>query len=447
MAMMMMPNSEPAMQLENQLFALPATLTDRWRTEHEKLNPTTIFTEDGTAGDINFYIPPSTAGLLSLGDMVLELEVAIKVKKNNQNNFEIITAAEGVAPVNNFLHSIFQSVHVTVANRLISDAATFYPYRAYFESLLFHSPEAQFSQLSSAGYALDLPGKMNNQTDNTGEVWRHDLFGKGEYVQLSGKIFADLFDQSKPLCTGIPVQIRLVMNRPEFCLRVWDADKDTKTYKPFIRNARLSVRRYIPAPDFMTAVAGQLLNRTVKYHIERIVMRVADIPKNTQSTVVTNLQIGQIPKVVFIGFLDSEDFHGNYQKNPFNFHHFDVRQISVEVDGQSYPTKPYNADFAKNQSLECYDGLLDALGAKNHPTGCWSVNRNGYNEGYAIFGFDLTPGHTGRGPLTLIKQGNLSVSVTFAKSHAKSLMMVCMMVFDSIIEFNQHRQLIADFST
>ncbi|XP_055344937.1 uncharacterized protein F54H12.2-like [Paramacrobiotus metropolitanus] len=314
MAMLMMENSEPAMQLENQLFALPATLTDRWRTEHEKLNPTTILTDNGSAGDINFFIPPSTSGLLSLADMILELEVGIKVR---------------------------------------------------------------------------------------------------QYVQLSGKLFSDLFDQSKPLCTGVPVNIRLVVSRPEFALRVWDTDT-TKTFKPFIRNARLSVRRYIPSPDFLTAVAGELLKKTVKYHIERVVMRVSDIPQRTQSTVISNLQIGQIPKVVFIGFVDSEDFHGSQKKNPFNFQHFNITQISVEVDGQSYPTKPYTADFAHNLSLECYDGLLDTLGHRPSLQGGLPFNRTQYNDGYTIFGFDLTPGHTGRGPLTLIKQGNLSVSVSLA---------------------------------
>ncbi|XP_055345379.1 uncharacterized protein LOC129593196, partial [Paramacrobiotus metropolitanus] len=282
----------------NQLFALPATLTDRWRTEHEKLNPTTILTDNGSAGDINFFIPPSTSGLLSLADMILELEVGIKVRKTT-GEWELITTADGVAPANNFL--------------LISDAATFYPYRAYLESLLSHTLDAQQSQLTSAAFYYDSPGSFNSETTNNGEKNRAALFNAGQYVQLSGKLFSDLFDQSKPLCTGVPVNIRLVVSRPEFALRVWDTDT-TKTFKPFIRNARLSVRRYIPSPDFLTAVAGELLKKTVKYHIERVVMRVSDIPQRTQSTVISNLQIGQIPKVVFIGFVDSEDFHGSQKK-------------------------------------------------------------------------------------------------------------------------------------
>ncbi|XP_055355053.1 uncharacterized protein F54H12.2-like [Paramacrobiotus metropolitanus] len=445
MAMLMVEDSEPAMQLENQLFALPATLTDRWRTENEKLNPTTILTDNGSAGDNNFFIPPSTSGLLSLADMILELEVGIKVRKGS-GEWEAMTAADGVAPVNNFLHSLFSSCHVTVANRLISDAATFYPYRAYLESLLSYTTDAQNSQLTSAAFYHDTALRFNDETLNKGEKNRKALFDGGNYVQLSGKLFADLFDQSKPLCTGVPVNIRLVVSRPEFSLRVWDQDA-TKTFKPFIRNARLSIRRYIPSPDFLTAVTGELLKKTVKYHIERVVMRVSDIAQKTQSTVVSNLQIGQIPKVVFIGFVDSEDFHGSSKRNPFNFQHFNLTQISVEVDGQSYPNKPYMADFERSLSLECYDGLLDTLGHRPSLQGSLPFTRTQYNQGYTLYGFDLTPGHTGRGPLTLIKQGNLSVSVSFGKPLEKTIMMVCMLVYDSVIEINQHRQLIADFST
>ena len=80
------------------------------------------------------------------------------------------------------------------------------------------------------------------------------------------------------------------------------------------------------------------------------------------------------------------------------------------------------------------------------PVGNGSQDRNGYDKGYTLYGFDLTPGATGLGPLTLVKQGNLSVAVTFAKPLPKTVMMICMMVYDSILEINQHRQLIADFT-
>jgi len=441
----MLEESEPAMLVENQLFAVPSSYTDRWKTEHEKLNPVTILSEDGSSGDINFQIPPCTHGLLSLNDIYLEMEVAIKCRSGG-TDWRMITAEDGVAPINNFVHSIFQNLNIELGGRTITDSSNYYAYRAYLETILSHTQNALNTQMTSSLFHLDEPGYLNDFDRNQGEQKRRAYFVRGQYVPLSGRIAADLFDQCKPLITGMPMTIRLLMNRPEFALRVFDADA-TKQFKIFIRNPRLAIRRYIPSPDYLLSVTNQLQTKTVKYHLERVVMRTTDLPRGTQSTVVTNLHMGQLPKVMFVGLVSSEDFHGARAKNPFNFQNYSVRQISVEVDGQSYPTKPYQADFDRYSSLECYDGLLDTLKQRNSPFGELPVSREGYPYGFTVFGFDLTPGGTGRGALTLVKQGNLSVSVTFEKQLPETVMMVCMMVYDSISEVNQHRQIIADFAT
>ena len=172
--------------------------------------------------------------------------------------------------------------------------------------------------MTSSLFYLDTAAAFNDSTKNAGEIARRSYFLHQQYVPLSGRIAADLFDQSKPLVTGMPLTIRLVMSRPEFSLRVWDADP-TKQFRAFIRNPRLAVRRYVPSPDYLLALTQKLQNVTAKYHLERVVMRVTDIPKGTQSTVVSNLHMGQLPKQMFIGFVNSNDFHGAKNRNPFTF--------------------------------------------------------------------------------------------------------------------------------
>ncbi len=147
--------------------------------------------------------------------------------------------------------------------------------------------------------------------------------------------------------------------------------------------------------------------------MERVILHTTDIPRGTQSIIVSNLHIGQLPKVVCIGLVSSDDYHGHRARNPYNFQHFNTRQRSDEVDGQLFPTKPYPCDFAKHLTLECCDGLLDTLKQRNTPFGELPLNREVFENGFTIFGFDLTSGGTGRGALTLIKQGNLSVAVSF----------------------------------
>ena len=429
MALFTLPDSAPAMHAESQLFSVPVSFTERWKTEHERINPTTVLNEEGhsgTSGDINFYIPPSSSGLLSLRDVCLEMEVAIKVKLSTETEWRFIGVEDGVAPSNNFMHSLLQSVHVTVCNKLISDCSNSYPYRAYFQSLLEYSCATQLMLLRNAGHYVDTAYQFNNYNENDGEKGRRTLFSHQNFAQLSGKIFADIFETEKPLITGVPINIRLVINRPEFYLRIFDVNK-LKQFKVVIRNTRICLRRFIPAPDYMIKVTEELQSKTCKYHLERRVMRVLDISRGVQSTVVSNLVIGQLPKLLLLGFVSSEDYYGKSPSSPFNFQHFDLTQLSVECDGQSYPSKPFTADYGKKQSLEPYNGLLEALGRKNHLMGELNFTREAYAGGFCIYGVDLTPGSTGLGPLTLVRQGNLSVSVTFAHPLKETIMMVAML--------------------
>ena len=117
--------------------------------------------------------------------------------------------------------------------------------------------------------------------------------------------------------------------------------------------------------------------------------------------------------------------------------------VKYQLKLTASPTKPYQADFDKRKWLECYDGLLDTLKQRNTPLGELPINRETYAHGFTIQGFDLTPGGTGRGVLTLMKQGNLSVAATFDKPLPETVMMVCFMVY----EINNHRQIFADFAT
>lgn len=104
------------------------------------------------------------------------------------------------------------------------------------------------------------------------------------------------------------------------------------------------------------------------------------------------IQIGQVPKTIFLRWVDSADFHGSGKINPVQFHHYDVQQKNLEVNGQSFPIKPYMMDFKKGMSLEGYDGLLNTLGRKCNPYEEFCVTRKKYASGCTVFGFDSTPG-------------------------------------------------------
>ena len=381
------------MAADSNMFTVPATLTDRYRTEEERIGPQTVVPESSPAmGDITFFIPPSSHAFISLPELCFEFEMAIKKRPiNGGGEWTHIIAEDPVAPVNFIVHSLFQTCQVSLCEKVVSDTAVYYPYRAMFEALTMYSRNCVETQLTAGGFYADTPGKMENQTDNTGEQKRKQLFLDMEWVELSGKVLSDVTDQSKNLITGVPIKLRYVLNRPEFYLRTWTvarADGQPAAipmdYRAFIRNPRLLVKRYVGTPDFMNAVAKRLLQTPAKYHLEKQLMRVNDIPRGTSSHTISNMHLGQLPKMVLCALVENLNFQGTFTTNPFNFIHKNLTQISIEVDGVSFPTKPYSVDFASGRTLEAYNGLLDVLGRKNLSGGSVLFNRTEFNKGYTV---------------------------------------------------------------
>ena len=55
-----------------------------------------------------------------------------------------------VGAVNNWMHSLFSQVDVSLNGTLVTPSTNTYAYRAYIETLLSHGAEAKNSQLTSA---------------------------------------------------------------------------------------------------------------------------------------------------------------------------------------------------------------------------------------------------------------------------------------------------------
>ncbi|GAV09631.1 hypothetical protein RvY_19135 [Ramazzottius varieornatus] len=149
--------------------------------------------------------------------------------------------------------------------------------------------------------------------------------------------------------------------------------------------------------------------------------------------------------MLIFALVESDSFHEHLHTNPFNFVDKNLTQISVQVDCVSFPSKPYQVDFETGRSLEHFDGLLDVLGKKHAPGGSLPFDRDGYAKCHTFFAFDLSPSGCGRDALGLIKQGNVTISLQFAKPLEKTLMGVSLLYFDFLMEINTFRQLLTDF--
>ena len=89
--------------------------------------------------------------ILTVTGKITKKDGESKLDGNDQSN---------VAPVNNFLHSLFRQVDVYLNGKQVTPAMGTYAYRSYIETLLNYDVSAKQSQFSSALYYKDTPGQM-----------------------------------------------------------------------------------------------------------------------------------------------------------------------------------------------------------------------------------------------------------------------------------------------
>ena len=82
-----------------------------------------------SGGPIEFFIPGSGDDYMDLANTMLHVQV--KVTRANGDD---IDADDPVGPVNNWLHSLFSQVDLSLNGVLVTSSSNSYPYRAYIEN-------------------------------------------------------------------------------------------------------------------------------------------------------------------------------------------------------------------------------------------------------------------------------------------------------------------------
>ena len=182
--------------------------------------------------------------ILTVTGKITKKDGESKLNGNDQSN---------VAPVNNFLHSLFRQVDVYLNGKQVTPAMGTYAYCSYIETLLNYDVSAKQSQFSSALYYKDTPGQMEKVgalassktlnyktpgadpngagtdastkyyvtgTGNQGFAKRHQFIKNGNRFVLSGPIFADIFMTDRVLLNMM--DLKVVLNRSSDAFSLMD---------------------------------------------------------------------------------------------------------------------------------------------------------------------------------------------------------------------------------
>lgn len=393
------------------------------------------------ASPIEFLIPGSGDEYIDLAHTTLHLIAKIildepKVEKDVMN----------IAPVNNWMHSIFSQVDIYLNQKCITPPSNNYNYRAYIENLLNYGSDAKSSHLSSIVWEKDTAGKMDavaisGDSANTGYKQRRSIAKIGQSIEMYGNLHCDIFNQDKFMVNGVDMTVKLIKAKSEFVLM-----GEHRGHIEIV-DANLFVRKVKINPAILIAHTKALALSTAKYPITRVEIKTVTIGRDIQSKTIDNLYLGQLPKRCIIGFVESAAFNGSMKMNPYNFQHFNHNYLALYVDSVQIPSKPLTPDFENDMFTRSYHTLYSGSGVHFGDIGN-NISLSEYPNGYCLAAFDLTPDlscHDSH--WNIIKSGSLRFEIRFSTPLVKTITAVIFSEFDNIIEIDRNRNVIIDYSS
>ncbi len=472
---------------ETNLFSIPPTQASlekgRWIDYHPL---SSVGNDDGPIT----FLAAGTEDYVDLSKTILFVEG--KVVKADGTNLSGDEQAN-IAPVNNFLHSLFKQVDVYLNGKQVTPAMETYAYRAYLETLLNYDVSAKESQLTSALYYKDTAGEMDSNgslpsektityaiaqntkakdqplttstfklqvpgSGNQGFAKRHQFIHDGKKFTLSGPVFVDAFMSSRLLLNMVDLKLILNRSSDQFCLM--DKNGDSLNAKVKLTDVILKVRKVKVSPTISMAHELTLKKMAAVYPIRRVECKTFVMAANIPNVRKDNIFTGIIPKTFVFGLVDAKAFSGDYDKNPYNFEDYKVTTVTLTANGEGLPFKQLTLNYESNKEnfIQAYNTLFSGTGKMNYNTGL-DISRKDYPKGYTLYAFDLTPDMCGASPyFNTIQRGSLTVDITFADAPSAqtfpagttaptAIAMVCYGDFENVIQIDSERNVIYDMSS
>jgi hypothetical protein len=212
--------------------------------------------------------------------------------------------------------------------------------------------------------------------------------------------------------------------------------------KVTIERIELHVRQVNVSRDVLAAQTKMLEKMPAFYPISHVGLQYKALkPGFTVDSIDISTTDRRIPKRLVFALVSHDAFRGTMSKNCYNFNHFGLQQVSVEVNSELDPHSPLYMDFDAGLFNKAYYSLFNgvdraALDNGNH------ITREEFAKGYALFAFDLTPDKANGANFNLSKTGNLTIEFKFKEELKSGVYLIIYRETDRVIEINKERQVI-----
>lgn len=422
---MNMSNLIECMKSELDLFEPHPIQSSILNTEEVSYNP--IATLDKPSS-IEFVCLGNGDTYRDLSSVYLRLVLQLKSKDNT----DLTDATVGV--VNNILHSLFRSVSVYLNNVPVSHSDNNYHYKSYIQTLLNYGSDASRTHLTSSGWYPDYYIKDELQE---GQPQINKLFAKSNKVELIGRVYGDIFSQPKLLLNNVDLRLVFNLEKPSFYM----IDPNSTGADLHILEAQLYINHITVNPGILLAHHKMLQQKPAIYPLNRTEIKSFTLYPGNHSLSIDNVVIGQLPKFLAFCMVGNVAYTGNVKMNPFEFQHFYLQSLNLSVNGVQIPSQPLEFDYsgATARNTRAYNMLFNSIGIKNADRGI-NINKQLFDNGSFILGFDLSPDHSNNDLCaTILKQGNIRIEGKFARVFTEPVTCLVYCEYDSMLEIDKNR--------
>jgi hypothetical protein len=335
-----------------------------------------------------------------------------------------ISVGDSIAPHNNFGFGVFEDVHLTVNGALAETAQREYARSSYLKNLLF-TDLTEKRMLEGAFFFEDTPGRIDmvlaDNAYDTGVTNRVFAIQNGMEASFIAPVYLDILQAGAYFPDHVGFTLQFYPSKPVNCILYGGEGA-----QPDIKLEILDAELHVPRCQISTPTLKQF---SVQYDSMKVLSYIN--PKEVQSFS-RSLNINQLPKKLAMVVLSENQYHGVNKPSAINFEHHNVKSVRVRCNGQTYPTAVgMLMDYAKEDHRQPYTAIFTQLNAVSPHFGI-----GGFDNGFAIYGVDLPPGHKSSKIDNGGIYGTCDVDIDFAKSPKENLVILIFCIYDSQFSFD-----------
>lgn len=323
---------------------------------------------------IEIAIPPAHFNYIDFSRSTLRVNFRI-----TRNDGSSVDDKDRVSVVNLGIAALFKSVDIFVGYQIFTaDVGTQYYYKAMVDTLVRNSSTYLKRMGPSLLFYKDTSHHIDDITvtptgTNLGLYERYKWTSRGE-VQLEGPLYADLVEMNQYIPSGVDIKLKLYPQDPDFVIMT---DSDTEHYKIKLEDIAFNVQYVQPTAAVAMQHFKMLEQKPALFTLPRSVLKSFSIPKGQRQWSVDTLYSTELPHELYVMLVDSKAYHGDKKMSPANFRHFDVENITFQIEATK--SIVYEPKFDYRHYNRSYMNLT-----RNNAS-TTSIEYGDFDGGYSIF--------------------------------------------------------------